>query len=110
MSAPVLNIGAVVLCAHGGQVKLLPNPKIMLSGQPAAQFAPTLLIAGCMNPTPPANTGPDVMVAPMPPSLTLKVTSNGQPLLLQTITGIPVPSGIPLLPAISAGQMKVIAS
>jgi hypothetical protein len=110
MSAPLLSVGATVMCAHGGRVLLTPNAKLTLSGQPAAQWMPVLMIAGCANPTPPANTGPDLTVPLMPPSFTTKVLSNGQPLLLQTIAGVPVPSGIPLLPCPSAGQTKVVAT
>jgi hypothetical protein len=88
----------------------MPNAKVMVGGQPAAQWMPVLMIVGCANPTPPANTGPDLTVPLMPSSFTTKVMSNGQPMLIQTIAGTPVPSGIPLLPAVSAGQTKVIAS
>ncbi|NJM39840.1 MAG: hypothetical protein HC853_03225 [Anaerolineae bacterium] len=68
-----------------------------------------LLIAGCVNPTPPANTGPDVSAPLLPSSFTTKVLSNGMPMLLGTLAGVPVPSGIPLLPTVP-GQTKVIAT
>ncbi len=110
MPAPILSISAVVMCAHSGRVMFMPNAKITLSGQPAAQWTPAPFIVGCLNPPPIANTGPDVSVPLLPMSFTTKVLSNAQPFMLQTIAGIPVPSGIPLLPAISAGQIKVIAS
>ena len=109
MPAPILNMGATVMCAHTGRATLLPNSKVMLGGQPAVQWAPELPIVGCINPTPPANTGPDVMAPLLPVSFTTKVLSNGMPLLVGTLAGVPVPSGVPLLPAVP-GQIKVIAT
>ena len=109
MPAPILNMGATVMCAHGGRAILTPNSKVLLSGQPAAQWAPMLPIVGCVNPPPPANTGPDVSAPLLPNSFTTRVMSNGMPMLLGTIAGIPVPSAVPLIPAIP-GQVKVVAT
>ncbi|NJM39841.1 MAG: hypothetical protein HC853_03230 [Anaerolineae bacterium] len=33
MPAPILNMGATVMCAHSGRATLMPNSKVMLSGQ-----------------------------------------------------------------------------
>lgn len=110
MPAPILNIRAVVMCAHAGRVVLLPNSKVLLSGVPAAQWDPVPAIIGCVNPPPPANTGPDIKVPLLPVTFTTKVFSDGKPLMLQSIAGFPITSGIPLLPTVDAGQIKVNAS
>ena len=36
MPGPLLHLGATVLCSHGGQATpTAPNPRVLLSGQPA---------------------------------------------------------------------------
>lgn len=110
MPGPLLTVGATVMCGHGGKLVLVPNPKVMLSGQPSAQWMPVLPVAGCANPPPPVNVGPDVTVPLLPPSFTTKVMCNGTPMLIQTIAGMGVPSGIPIMPCPNAGQMKVVAT
>jgi len=94
---------AVVMCAHGGKVVLMPNASVTMSGTPVAMWMPALPVASC------PLLVPDVIATLLPPSFTTKVLSNGLPLLLQTIAG-PGSAGSPIAPAISAGQTKVIAT
>lgn len=89
----LLHLGAVVLCAHGGTAQpMVPNPRVTVSGQPTVTFASPYVVAGC------ALTG-----SPVPPCVTAqwitaatRITSNGQPLLLQDSQSICVPTGTPL--------------
>ncbi len=106
MPGPVLHVGAVLTCAHGGvATPTVPSPQVMLSGMPAVTIAGPWAIAGCAF-VPPAGNGPcitGVMVAG-----SVQVTSNGQPLALLTGISVCTPTGTPMLP-ISA-QMLVTAT
>ena len=100
----LLQVGATVICAHGGQAQpTVPNPRVLLSGAPSVQMTTPWLVAGC----------PFVPVAPLPCVTaqwlvgTTRVTSNGQPLLVQSSQAICAPTGAPLLPL--AMQTRVTA-
>ena len=103
MPGPLLHLGATVLCAHGGQAQpTLPNPRVLVSGQPTVTMAAPYVVAGC----------PFVPVAPSP-CITAqwivaatRVTSNGQPLVLMDSQAICAPNGTPLLPLVA--QTRVI--
>ena len=112
----LLTMSAVVMCAHGGQAKpMTPNPRVKLMGTPVPMSSPPFVIAGCaMVVPPPAGPGPTPCISAtfLPPTMTVRVKSMGQPLLCQTsmtgpaITTPPSPPA-PLLPVVSAGQTKV---
>ncbi|MGC1296567.1 MAG: hypothetical protein WA869_16145 [Alloacidobacterium sp.] len=91
----LLHQGATVLCAHGGQaLPTAPNPRVLVSSQPTALLSIPWVVAGCPlvpPPLPPCVTGQWVMG-------TLRVTSNGQPLVVQSGQAITIPNGTPLLP------------
>ena len=103
MPGPLLHLGATVLCAHGGQAQpTLPNPRVLVSGQPTVTMAAPYVVAGC----------PFVPVAPSP-CITAqwiiaatRVASNGQPLVLMDSQAICAPNGTPLLPVVA--QTRVI--
>src|SRR5215475_422797 len=100
----MLHVGATVLCAHAGQAQpTAPNPRVTLSGQPSVLMTAPYVIAGC--PFPPVSGGPCVTAQWI--TGTVRVTSNGQPLLIQTSQAICAPTGTPLLPV--AMQTRVIA-
>ena len=43
-----LHVGATVMCAHGGQAQpTVPNPRVMVSGQPIGDMAAPYVVAGC---------------------------------------------------------------
>lgn len=93
----LLHVGATVICAHGGQAQpTVPNPRMLLSGQPSVLMTAPYVIAGC-----------PLVPPPLPPCVTaqwvtgtVRVTSNGQPLLVQSSQSICVPNGTPLLPLV----------
>ncbi|HMK91174.1 MAG TPA: hypothetical protein VK446_16265 [Methylocystis sp.] len=84
-------------CAHGGQATpTTPNPRVLVIGMPTATIAAPWVVAGC----------PGVPAVPIPPCVTgqwtlgtLRVTSMGQPLAVQSGAAVTAPGGVPLLPA-----------
>ena len=96
MAGFLLHQGAVVTCAHGGQATpTAPNPRVLLMGMQAATIAPPWVVAGC----------PGIPAASIPPCVTgqwimatLRVTSMGQPLVVQSGAAITAPGAVPLLP------------
>ena len=102
----LVHVGAQVLCAHGGQAQpTVPNPRVLVSGQPTVLMTSPYVVAGCAFPLPPAANGPCVTAQWL--SGTTRVLSNGQPLLVQSSQAICVPTGTPLL--IVATQPRVSA-
>lgn len=96
--------GATVICAHGGQAQpMTPNPRVKLSGQPTALQTVPYTIAGCSNPPPPPNVGPCVTANWISGSMRIK--SIGQPLVLQDSIASCIPTGTPLTVAVA--QMRV---
>ncbi|TFH43949.1 MAG: hypothetical protein E4G94_04090 [ANME-2 cluster archaeon] len=90
----LLHVGATVICAHAGQAQpTVPNPRVMVSGQPIVTQPTVYTIAGC-----PFN----VSGAPVPCvtgqwiSGATRVLASGQPVLLMDSQAICVPNGTPL--------------
>ena len=91
----LLHVGATVLCAHGGQAQpTVPNPHVRVGGQPTVTQTAPYAVAGCPLPPPIAANGPCVTAQWVIGAL--RVTSNGQPLLLQTSQAICAPTGTPV--------------
>ena len=92
------------MCAHGGQaMAVTPNPRVLLSGQPSLLISGQWVVAGCPlvpPPLPPCVTGQWLVG-------TVRVLSNGQPLVLQSGTGITLPNGTPMIPVVM--QVRVSA-
>jgi hypothetical protein len=90
--------GATVMCAHGGQATpLIPNPAVTLQGMPSCVLAGAWIVAGC----------PGIVASGILPCVsvqwltgTTRVSSNGQPLLMQASTACSLSNGTPLLPAL----------
>lgn len=102
----VLHQGAAVQCVHVGLAQpVASNPRVTVSAQPIVTMINTYAIAGCTFPA---------MTAGAPPCATAqwvtaatRVTSLGQPVLLQDSQATCVPTGTPLL--IIATQPRVTA-
>lgn len=91
-----LHVGATVLCAHGGQAQpTVPNPRVLVSGQPTVAMSGPYAVAGCAFPPPSVGNGPCVTAQFVTGSL--RVLSNGQPLLLLDSQAICAPTGTPLM-------------
>ena len=103
----MLHVGATVMCSHGGQAQpTVPNPRVTVMGQPAVAMTGPYAVAGCAFPPPPNGNGPCVTAQWITGSV--RVTSNGQPLLLLDSQAICAPTGTPLL--ITVTQTRVTAT
>lgn len=90
----LLHVGATVLCMHGGQAQpTVPNPRVLVSGQPiVTQLAP-YVVAGCPF-VPPGGNGPCVTAQWVIGAT--RIFAGGTPVLLQTSQAICAPTGTPL--------------
>ncbi len=86
----LLHVGASIMCPHAAHVSVITsNVRVKVSGQPVATFSDTYPVAGCPFQVP-IGTGtkpqPCVKVQWVVPAARVRV--GGQPVLLQTSTGI----------------------
>jgi uncharacterized Zn-binding protein involved in type VI secretion len=101
----LLHVGSTVLCSHGGTATpAVPNPRVLVSGQPTVTIAGPWLVAGC--PFVPPSPGP--CVTAQWTVGTVRVLSNGQPLTIFGGQATCVPTGVPLLTL--AAQTRVAGS
>jgi uncharacterized Zn-binding protein involved in type VI secretion len=106
MPGPILHVGAVVMCSHGGMaIPTAPSPTVMVSGMPIATIAAPYAIAGCAF-VPPAGNGPCVTGMWVMGATT--VMSNGQPVAILSGVSTCVPTGTPMLPV--SAQTFVLAT
>jgi len=107
MPGTLLHVGATVLCAHGGQAQpMVPNPRVTVNGMPTVTIASPYAVAGCAMPPPTAGNGPCVTAQFV--TSALRVTSNGQPLLLMDSQAICVPTGTSLIIAVTQPRVTGI--
>ena len=106
MPGPILHMGAVVMCSHGGvATPTAPNPMVLVSGMPITTIAAPWAIAGCAF-VPPGGNGPCVTGMWIVGSL--QVTSNGQPVAIMSGVSTCIPTGTPMVPV--SAQTLVIAT
>jgi hypothetical protein len=106
MPGPVLHLGAVVTCSHGGQATpAAPFARVLVSGQPVVTQTSPWLVAGCAF-VPPGGNGPCVSGTFVPAAA--RVLAGGAPVVLQTGASVCAPTGTPLLPV--QAQSRVIGS
>ncbi len=106
MPGPILHIGAVVTCAHGGQaMPTEPSPRVTVTAMPIATIAAPYMVAGCAF-APPAGNGPCVTAQWVVGAV--RVTSMGQPVVVMSGVSLCVPTGTPLIPV--NAQTRVIAT
>ena len=105
MPAPILHLGATVLCTHAGQATpLAPFPRVLLSGQPAVTIASPDAIAGCAlagPPNPPCVNGQWIAGA-------VRVLAGGAPIATMAGQSVCVPTGTPMIPVVA--QTRVLAT
>jgi len=105
MPAPILHLGATVLCSHAGQATpVAPFPRVLVSAQPVVTLTSPYAIAGCAltgTPTPPCVTGQFVMGA-------ARVLAGGAPVATLIGSSVCVPTGTPMLPVMA--QTRVLAT
>ncbi|MDP9342036.1 MAG: DUF4280 domain-containing protein [Actinomycetota bacterium] len=106
MGTPVVQMGATVMCSHGGQAQATaPNPRVLLGGQPVTTLSAPWVVAGCAF-VPPAGNGPCVTATWM--SGATRVLAGGQPVLLQSGQATCTPTGTPLMVVVT--QMRVLGT
>jgi hypothetical protein len=104
MAGFLLHEGATVLCSHGGQATpASPNPRVLVGGRPTALITIPWFVAGCPLVPPPI---PPCVIAQWVTG-TVRVTSNGQPLAVQSGQAVCAPPGTPLIPVVT--QVRVSA-
>jgi hypothetical protein len=104
MPAPVLHVGAVVLCTHAGPATpVAPFPRVLVSGHPAVTLASPYAITGCAltGSAPPCVTGQWISGA-------ARVLAGGTPLVTVAGASTAVAPGTPLLPV--SFQVRVLAT
>lgn len=105
MPAPVLHLGATVLCAHAGQATpTTPVPRVLVSGQPVVTLATPYVVAACGltgSGTPPCVTGQWVVGAG-------RVLAVGAPVATLAGTSVTTPTGTPMVPVVA--QLRVVAT
>ena len=93
------------MCVHGGQaMPTVPNPRVKVAGQATLTLVAPWTVAGC--PFPPVSGGPCVTAQWL--TGTARVTSMGQPLVVQGGSAACVPTGVPL--AVTAVQPRGVAT
>lgn len=114
MPGPVFHVGAQAICPHAGTVSTITsNTRVMVSGQPVATLADNYVVAGCPFQVPiPAGTKPQPCVKVQWLVPATRVMVNGQPIILQTSTGLclsveQIPQGPP---TVVATQPRVVAT
>lgn len=104
MPGYLLHVGATVICAHGGQaMPTVPNPRVMVGGQPTVTQSSVYSIAGCPFTVPPGSPMPCVTGQWV--TAATRLMSGGVPLLLQDSQAICAPNGTPL--TVVGTQMRV---
>ena len=95
MPGPLLSVGSMIQCVHGAPAQAtLPNPRVLLSGQPAVTMAAPHVIAGCAF---------NISGAPSPCVTAnwvvgaVRVLAGGTPVLLMDSVAICVPNATPVL-------------
>ena len=82
------------MCMHGGQAQpTVPNPRVLVSGQPVVTLAAPYVVAGCPF-VPPGGNGPCVTAQWVVGAT--RVLAGGMPVLLQDSQAVCVPTGTPL--------------
>lgn len=100
----LLHLGATMMCSHAGQAQpTMPQPRVLVSGQPVVTIAGPWVIAGCTMPPPAAGNGPCVTAQFV--TSAARVLALGQPVLLMDSQAVCVPTGTPLVPV--AAQARV---
>jgi hypothetical protein len=95
MPGYIVHQGATVLCSHAGQAQpMVTNPRVKVQGQPIVTQSCAYTVAGCVLPPPPAANGPCVTAQWL--SAALRVTANGDPVILADSQSICAPTGTPL--------------
>ena len=95
----LMHVGSSAICPHGGQVSIISsNTRVLVSGMPVTTLNDNWQVAGCPFTVPPTKPQPCVKVLWLVPAS--RVMVGGQPVILQTSTGMcqsaeQIPQGAP---------------
>jgi uncharacterized Zn-binding protein involved in type VI secretion len=106
MPGCLVHLGAIVLCAHGGQaMPSSSNPRVLVNGQPVATLPTPYTVAGC-----PFNVGGSPSPCLMGQLVTsaTRVLAGGLPVVLFDSQATCVPNGTPLM--ITSTQPRVMGT
>lgn len=104
MPGPLLHLGALVTCSHAGTATpTVPNPRVLVSGQPTVVQPTPYAIAGCS-----LSASGSPCVTGTWTAASLRVTSNGQPLVIATGVSTCVSNGTPMI--VASSQVRVVAT
>ncbi len=109
MPGPVVQLGALTICPHGGQVNAVTsNTRVLVGGAPAVTQTDTFLVAGCVFAVGPK---PQPCVVARWMVVSTRVTVMGQPVVIQGGTGLcfsaeQAPQGPP---TVMTAQPRVVA-
>jgi len=107
MPGYLVQVGAQVVCAHAGQANpVTPNPRVKINGQATVLTSSLYSVAGCTMPSPPNGNGPCATGQWL--SGTTRVTSNNQPLVVQSGSSLCTPTGTPLQVISTQTRVKAI--
>lgn len=105
MPAPILHLGATVMCMHAGSAQpAAPFARVLVCGQPVVTLTSPYVVAGCAltgTPTPPCVTATWLAGA-------TRVLAGGAPVLTMLGQSLCAPSGTPLMPV--AAQARALAT
>jgi hypothetical protein len=105
MPAPILHLGATVLCTHAGQATpVAPFPRVTVSAQPVVTLSSPYAVAACGltgTSAPPCVTGQFVVGA-------VRVLAGGVPVATMTGQSVCTPTGTPMMPV--AAQTRTLAT
>lgn len=111
MPGSIYNMGATVICPHGGQVQPVPTAvRVQLGGAPPIVATDQCMVAGCAFTLPNGKPSPCIKVQWTAPAT--RVLIDGKPPLIQSSVGLcQSPEQVPQGPATLASlQTRVIAS
>ena len=105
MPAPILHLGATIMCMHAGPAQpLTPFPRVLVSGQPVVTLSTPYAVTGCAL----TGTGAPPCVTAQWVSGAVRVMAGGTPVLIQTGQAVCTPTGTGLLPLVA--QVRVLAT
>jgi hypothetical protein len=109
---PIVTANATITCVHGGQVMLTPRQAKLFAQGGAALCEPDLVgcpVVGCAQPPSPGTKPCTAVISTFPGSATPRLTVQGRPVYLQTLTGLTdgVPPGA--IMCVNPGQTIVQA-
>jgi hypothetical protein len=106
MPGYLIDASATVNCAHppGQAQPTLTSPRVSVGGQPVVTQPPSWTVSSCTLPAPPNGNGPCATARWTPAPTRVRV--GGQAVLLSDASATCLPSGTPLVVAVTQVRVK----